>query len=231
MKKKWWIVILFACLFLIGAALCYFQITTSIFAKAYKNQGIDVSHYQGEIDWNAMRAQGIDFAYIKATEGSSHTDECFEQNIELAQESGIAAGAYHFFSFDSSARTQAVHFIETIGDHKMDLIPVIDIEYYGDKSSNPPDREVVRRELATFLQLLEEHYGCKPMIYTTQTVYYKYINGAFAEYPLWIRNVYFPPVQQWTLWQYTDQLRPEGVFGDESRVDGNVVADMESIRY
>ncbi|MCR5127657.1 MAG: hypothetical protein K6B69_06060 [Lachnospiraceae bacterium] len=116
------------------------------------------------------------------------------------------------------------------GVQTTDLIPVIDIEFYGNKESDPPEAEDVRRELQTLLTLLEETYGCKPMIYTTQTVYYKYIKGHFTEYSLWIRNVYFPPVQQWTLWQYTDQLRPEGVSGAESRVDGDVVADFERIR-
>ena len=230
MRKKLFIIGIVCLLVVAGVLLCYFQITTHIFAMSYPCRGIDVSHYQGEIDWEAMKAQGVEFAYIKATEGSSHADECYASNMEQAQKAGIAAGAYHFFSFDSPAVTQAEHFIAITGEHPGNLIPTIDIEFYGNKESDPPEAEGVRCELQTMLTLLEETYGCKPMIYTTQTVYYKYIKGQFTEYPLWIRNVYFPPVQQWTLWQYTDQLRPDGIGGAESRVDGDVVADFERIR-
>ena len=82
--------------------------------EAYPVRGVDVSHYQGNIDWNKLEAQGIMFAFIKATEGSSHTDSMFQANWENVAQTELRAGAYHFFSFESSGQTQAENFINTV---------------------------------------------------------------------------------------------------------------------
>ncbi|MBP5609087.1 MAG: glycoside hydrolase family 25, partial [Lachnospiraceae bacterium] len=97
----------------------------------YPVVGVDVSAYQGDVDWKVLSSQGISFAYIKATEGSSHTDRCFSYNWEKAAECDIRTGAYHFFSFESPGKTQAEHFIETVSPVENMLPPVIDVEYYG----------------------------------------------------------------------------------------------------
>ena len=83
-----------------------------LLAKSYDVVGIDVSHYQGKIDWNMIEKQKIDFAFIKATEGSSHIDECFEDNWSNAQDTSLKIGAYHFFSFESSGKKQAKLFLK-----------------------------------------------------------------------------------------------------------------------
>lgn len=230
MKKRIAVIFGIILLGMIGIWLLYVQIPTKLLAGAYEVQGIDVSHYQGEIDWEKMSARGIRFAYIKATEGSSYTDEFYMRNLQGAQAAGISAGAYHFFSFDSSGSGQAAHFTEVTGDAAGDLIPVVDVEYYGNKRKDPPDADAVRAELKEMLQVLEEYYGCKPMIYSTQPFYQRFLQGYFEEYPLWIRAVYLPPLQEWTVWQYTDLLRPDGVYGEESSVDGDVVKDLETLR-
>ncbi len=80
----------------------------------YPVWGVDVSHYQGEIDWEALRAQGVRFAFIKATEGSSHVDERFAQNADGASAAGVPAGAYHFFSFESPGQTQAENLLSAL---------------------------------------------------------------------------------------------------------------------
>ena len=191
----------------------------------YSVKGVDVSHYQGEIDWEHFREQGIDFAFIKATEGSSLVDERFEENREGAKAAGLYAGAYHFFSFDSTPASQAEHFIATVGDLSGSLPPVVDIEFYGDKRKNPPEKAYVVSGLWELLEALEEEYGVKPIIYTTYTVYNRYIRNAFQEYPLWIRNVYYPPGdigRQWTFWQYCDTGALGGTAGEEKFVDLNV---------
>lgn len=191
----------------------------------YSVKGVDVSHYQGEIDWEHFREQGIDFAFIKATEGSSLVDERFEENREGAKAAGLYAGAYHFFSFDSTPASQAEHFIATVGDLSGSLPPVVDIEFYGDKRKNPPEKAYVVSGLRELLEALEEEYGVKPIIYTTYTVYNRYIRNAFQEYPLWIRNVYYPPGdigRQWTFWQYCDTGALGGTAGEEKFVDLNV---------
>lgn len=195
-------------------------------ASGYEVHGVDVSHYQGKIDWQVLAGQGIDFAFIKATEGSGHIDRKFYENWEAADATELKAGAYHFFSFDSPAETQAQLYIETVGDLSGRLMPVVDIEFYGDKVSNPPEEEEIVKELKTMLELLEAEYGVKPMVYTTYTFYYKYLNGEIDGYPLWIRNVYFSPNTdmrgEWTFWQYTDQAVLNGYSGAEEHIDLNV---------
>lgn len=196
---------------------------TPMFANRYELHGIDVSHYQGNIDWKKIEEQKVDFAFIKATEGSGYVDECFYQNWQDAQQTNICIGAYHFFSFDSPGETQAAHYIETVGDLSKKLSPVIDIEYYGNKSQNPPDKDDVCRELGKMLTDLETQYQVKPIIYTTYKAYHDYIKGEFEEYPIWIRNVYYPPVMiDWSFWQYTDKAVMEGYQGLEKYIDKNV---------
>ena len=195
-------------------------------ASGYQVHGIDVSHYQGEINWEVLEKQGLECAFIKATEGSGHVDTRFYENWEAADATDVKVGAYHFFSFDSPAETQAQLYIESVGDLSGNLIPVVDIEFYGDKFSNPPEEEELVAELKTMLALLEEEYGVKPMVYTTYTFYYKYLDGEIDGYPLWIRNVYFSPNLdmrgEWTFWQYTDQAVFEGYSGAEEHIDMNV---------
>lgn len=185
--------------------------------------GVDISNYQGDVNWDKLEEQGVKFAFIKATEGSGHTDESARRNIESALKTGIKISAYHFFSFDSAGETQADNYIAAVGDDEITLPPVVDIEYYADKKKNKPSQEETEAILRPLLEKLEEHYGVKPMIYTTLPVYYRYINGAFSEYPLWIRSVNFEPdLVDWTFWQYDDHGKLEGYYGDEEYIDFNV---------
>lgn len=198
----------------------------SAFAKAYSVQGIDVSHYQGDINWELLSGQGIDFAFIKATEGSGLVDEQFKDNWENAGKTKMYVGAYHFFSFDSDAKTQAQLYIDTVGELSGKLPPAADVEYYGDKRMHPPDTDQVVSQLSEFLNILEQHYGVKPIIYTTYPVYKSYIKGRFEDYPLWIRNVYYPPdvdmKGKWWFWQYSDTAVLDGYSGKEKSIDRNV---------
>ena len=82
--------------------------------ERYPVRGVDVSKYQGEIDWPVLAEQEISFAFIKATEGSSHVDARFAYNYEEARKTGLRVGAYHFFSFDSGGDTQAENFIRNV---------------------------------------------------------------------------------------------------------------------
>lgn len=240
-RIKWSAIALFLCGICALTGLMAARRMNPFFAEKYEVQGIDVSHYQGDVDWTALRDQGVGFAFIKATEGSGYTDPCFQKNWQEAQGAQLYVGAYHFFSFDSPARTQAEHFTRTVGDLAGALPPAIDVEFYGDKREHPPDREQVRKELSELCRLLEEYYGAKPVIYTTYTVYFRYIRGGFEEYPLWIRNVYWPPGPElgigWRFWQYTDRWEPEGgqrlCQGPEKYMDRNVfragVEELEAL--
>ncbi len=204
-----------------------------LWAATYPLSGIDVSHYQGQIDWEKAKDQGVDFAFIKATEGSSHVDSQFQTSWQQTQDAEVLAGAYHFFSFDSPGATQAELYMETVGDLSGRLVPVIDAEYYGDKRLHPPDRDRISGELQRLLDILEEYYGKKPLIYTTYPFYRQYLEGEFDAYPLWIRNVYYPPFdigREWQFWQYSDRGESPGTGGQEKYVDLNVFCgDREAL--
>lgn len=194
-------------------------------AKTYIVRGVDVSHYQGEIDWKRLSGQNIDFAFIKATEGSRHVDSQFAANWNGVQNTGLFFGAYHFFSFDSSGAAQAENYISTVESRKGMLPPVVDIEFYGNKQKNKPDKGKTVKELQVLLDKLQDNYGTKPIIYATMKSYYAYIRGEFNGYPLWIRNTYFNPqiglTGKWAFWQYTDKAVLEGYSGTGKYIDMN----------
>lgn len=192
----------------------------------YPVRGVDVSSYQGEIDWKTLADQDISFAFMKATEGSSFTDPRFAYNYEQAQQTHLRIGAYHFFSYDSGGDTQAEHFISTVYQVDNMLPPVIDLEFYGEYDKNPPDRDTVRHQLDIMLDKLQAHYGMKPIIYATERSYSLYLAGAYDAYDIWIRNVIGKPKlsdqRKWTFWQYTNRARLEGYRGKEKYIDLNV---------
>ena len=201
-------------------------IPNQITAESYPVRGVDVSNWQGDIDWDVLSGQGISFAFIKATEGSTFVDARFSQNWERAQESGLRIGAYHFFSYDSPGATQANHFIRTVPACENMLPPVIDLEFYGDKAKNPPPRDTVRAELDDMIDALENHYGVPPIIYATGKSYNLYLSGAYEDCDIWLRSVWLPPrtsdQRAWTFWQYTDRAKLPGYDGAEKFIDMNV---------
>ena len=112
--------------------------------------GVDVSSYQGVVDWPVLAEQGVDFAFLKATEGSALQDRQFSANWAGAFAAGIRAGAYHFLSYDSSGDAQADHFISVVPRTEGMLPPVVDIEFYGAYLTDPPERAAVRAILDPF---------------------------------------------------------------------------------
>lgn len=194
--------------------------------EEYPIRGVDVSSYQGDIDWNILASQDISFAYIKATEGSSFVDEHFETNFNNAIKTNLKIGAYHFFSYDSSGITQAENFIKTVENADNLMPPVVDIEFYGDKEKNLPNKEDVQENLSKLLNNLEEHYMKKPIIYATQKSYDLYISGSYEDYPIWIRSIFTKPKlsdnRDWSIWQYTNRARLDGYVGEEKYIDMNV---------
>ncbi len=193
--------------------------------KEYPVRGVDVSAYQGVIDWETLSSQNINFAFIKATEGSSYVDSRFQYNFLEARKTALRVGAYHFFSFDSNGETQAKNFITNVPKFDNMLPPVIDIEFYGNHEKNPPRAAEVLPELNTMLLLLEQHYGMKPILYTTEKAYFMYLSKGYEAYDLWIRNVLTRPdsqIEHWAFWQYTNRERLNGYSGEETYIDMNV---------
>ena len=189
-------------------------------------KGADVSSYQGQTDW-AELSKHMDFVFVKATEGSSSTDEMFIHNFTGAKEAGLVTGAYHFFSFDSAGSTQAENFINAIdstGQADGMLPPVIDVELYGEYTDNPKPADEAVPEIKAMISALEERYGAKPIIYTTFKTRSRY-KEAFEGCMLWERNVFFRPLHNdWIFWQYSDREKFEGYDGDEEFIDMNVFA-------
>lgn len=190
----------------------------------YPVRGVDVSAYQGDIDWDVLSAQGIDFAYIKATEGSSFVDPCFAQNRQRAAETPLRTGAYHFFSFESSGDMQADNFIAQVSKWEGMLPPAVDVEFYGAFRQAPLPAEQVQAQLDIMLARLEQHYGVRPILYATQSAYARYL-ADYDGYDIWIRNVFTRPqmgARRWAFWQYADRARLQGYDGEERFIDMNV---------
>ena len=188
-------------------------------------QGIDVSHHQGPIDWPRVAAQGIDFAYIKATEGGDFSDPRFAENWRAAVAASVVPGAYHFFTFCRDAEDQARHLVRTLPKATVMLPPAIDVEFDGNCRVRRPSLEEIRVRLRRMLTIVETETGIRPVIYVPMDAYREFYRDDFPAYPLWIRNVFHTPWlerdQRWILWQYGNRGRLEGIDGP---VDLNVFA-------
>lgn len=196
--------------------------------SAYAVHGIDVSRWQGAIDWPAVRAAGIAFAYIKATEGGDHADPAFNDNWQGAARAGVPRGAYHFYYFCRPAAEQARWFIQNVPRDPAALPPVLDLEWNHRSPTcrHRPDPATVRAEAVRFLDILTAHYGQRPVVYTTVDFYRETGIGALPGTEFWLRSVAGHPStvypgQRWTFWQYTGTGLVPGISGP---VDINVFA-------
>ncbi len=190
----------------------------------YPVRGVDVSHHQGEIDWDKLSKEDISFAFIKATEGSKSKDEQFDKNWSEAAATDLRIGAYHFFSLDSPGADQAENFCNTVEAVKDMLPPVVDVEPYGNyQDPGQLDKEKMLAELGDFLEGVESYYDLKPIIYTTEE-WLPVLQDEFSDYDLWIRNVYGKPdtATNWTFWQYSNRHVLSGCSGTERYIDMNV---------
>ncbi|MFN3661863.1 GH25 family lysozyme [Yoonia sp.] len=194
--------------------------------SAYAVHGIDVSRWQGAIDWPTVRSSGISFAYIKATEGGDLADPAFPDHWQGAAEAGVPRGAYHFYYFCRPAEEQARWFIQHVPRDPAALPPVLDLEWnhVSPTCRLRPDGATVRAEASRFLDILTAHYGQRPVIYTTPDFYRETGIGSLPGTEFWLRSVAGHPStvypgQSWTFWQYTGTGIVPGVRGG---VDINV---------
>lgn len=184
--------------------------------------GVDVSHHQGAIDWEAVAADGVDVAYIKATEGGDHVDRRFAANWEAARAAGVEVGAYHFFTLCRPGAEQAASYLATVPDDG-DLAPALDLEMGGNCAARPPADEV-RREVQAFVDAVEEATGETVLLYVLDEWEDRYPSldlGDGVDRPRWHRRIGpLRPSGDWALWQYTGIARVDGIDGG---VDLNVV--------
>lgn len=229
MKKRWYLIVIVIVLVAILSFLQYKGIIwhNSLFAMKYEVKGLDISHYQGDIDWQVVtKDDEYQFVFMKATEGHDFIDDTFITNWQEAKSTGILTGAYHFFSMRSPGEVQAKYFIDLVPKEMDSLPPVIDIEIHLD---HEPDK--VRLELRSLANTLEEHYEKKPILYVTYDTYNTYVKGDFSEYDLWIRDIVkFPTLgnREWLLWQYSNRGTIKGI---DAYVDINVFnGDIEAFK-
>lgn len=186
--------------------------------EGYEVHGIDLSHYQSKISWDSVAAQGIAFAFVKATEGRQHLDKKYCENWQEMKRVGIKRGAYHFFLPTIPAEEQARNFMNVVDMQYGDLPPVLDVEVDQNLS-----REEVIKGIRDWLYLVEMEYSIRPIIYTHYKFYNKFIAGEFDKYPIWIAKYGGDAPRlgsvQWTFWQYGNRGILRGV---EGNVDLNV---------
>ena len=193
----------------------------------YPIHGIDVSKYQGTIDWNAVAGSGVKFVWIKATEGGDHVDERFQANWQGAKLAGIPHGAYHFMYWCRKPIEEATWFEENVPVEADALPPVLDVEPTPDSRTcrRHLERDQTVADMKVVLEEMERHFGKRPVIYTSIDFYRSILGGgAFADYPIWVRSTKHNPAQpyggrDWKFWQY----RADGtVPGIDGYVDRNV---------
>jgi GH25 family lysozyme M1 (1,4-beta-N-acetylmuramidase) len=215
---------------------------TKIFNEPYEYpvQGIDVSRYDGDIDWEAVHNEKlfgypIKFAFARATMGSNRRDENFAQNWEGARVAGLARGAYHTYDVCQDVEAQ----IGNIEEHvpvDLEILPVaIDIEFYPESGNHWQQERIacfkqsgatkVREDIMHLLTAIEAQFKKTPIIFGNKDVFGQLLDENFSRYSVWLhdyqstgRGTELPGRNPWTMWQYTDAGKVKGV---EQPVDVN----------
>lgn len=179
--------------------------------KKYPIKGIDISAHNGDIDFGAVRRSGIEFVFIKATEGTDFKDKMFSDNYTGARVAGLKIGVYHFFRFDKDGVEQALNLLNTLAFRKPQLGIVLDVE----KTGNPPvGLDTINQRLSAMVDYLNLR-GYRVMFYTNKDGYHDYLSKSFPGYPLWIcsftRNPFYG---EWTFWQHNHHGKIDGIKGE-----------------
>jgi lysozyme len=225
-------VILF--IFLIAPIWCAEGTGLLVLAHHAQIKGVDVSHHQKQIEWDSLKAkENIRFAFVKATEGSDFRDSMFCRNWDALGRLGIKRGAYHFFRGYGCGYEQAAHFLREVDLRDGDLPPVLDVETLD---GTHPDALVP--ELHMWLKTIEMNLAVKPIIYSNQNFFDRYLAGkGFDQYPLWIARYSenapnLTGENYWTFWQYSNKGCVEGI---SEKVDLNLYSGtpemLEDLSY
>lgn len=198
---------------------------------SYPVHGIDIARYQTDLDWSAARAAGVNFAFIKATEGGDIMDPMFSNHWQGAARAGVLRGAYHFFYHCRPASEQARWFIRHVPRTPGALPPVLDMEWtpFSPTCTTRRSPEVIRAEAKVFADIIEEHYGERPILYTTVDFFEDNEMWRVSGVEFWLRSVAGHPRdvyagRHWTFWQYSGTGLVPGIPG---KTDLNVFAGSE----
>lgn len=196
--------------------------------QRHQIHGIDISRWNGDIDWMSVRKSGVSFVFIKATEGKDALDPKFDANWRGASSAAVPHAPYHFYYWCSSADEQADWFIANVPKAAMKMPPVLDVEWNHDSKTCQyrPSPLTVQSEMQRFMDRLEAYYGKRPIIYTSVDFHRDNLVGQFKDYYFWVRSVAAHPSEiyterRWAFWQYTATGAIPGI---EGQTDINVFA-------
>lgn len=173
--------------------------------------GLDVSHYQGKVDFSALANAGYAFVYAKATDGVSYVDPRFAANRKGAAAARIAFGAYHFYEPSDAPQAQADHFTSTLGGISGQLPPTIDVE------RSPASGQDLAADVVAFAKAVEAATGCAPVLYTNRSFWTSHLS-ALTEYTFWFADYAATPdlpegAPAWTFWQSDSHGQAPGITG------------------
>ena len=189
--------------------------------------GIDVSQYQGTIDWENLEAIEeqfeIKFVVVRATAGSKKVDRNFKKNWKNLSSTVYIQGAYHYYRPDENSTDQAKNFIKNVKLRKGHLPPILDIE----KMPKGQSMDKLKKGLQNWLTIVEKQFGVKPIIYTGEKYFEDFLQEDFPNYKFWIAN-YNPWKEkiedEYLMWQFTEKAQLHGIneLVDVNVFNGNV---------
>ena len=159
--------------------------------KKFAVHGIDLSRHNKAIDWRTVKRVGVDFAFVKATEGKDDRDRRFSEFWRDTRRAGVPRSAYHFYYFCATPEAQAANYIRTVPKSDSALPPILDVEWNPKSPSckRRPSPSTVVNHLGRWLKIIERHYGQKPIIYTTVDFHAENLaNGELPGFQYWLRS-------------------------------------------
>lgn len=197
------------------------------YPSKYAAHGIDVSRHNGVIDWNAVASAGVNFAWVKASEGGDVRDPRFVGNATGAEAAHVRSGPYHFFTFCRPGSEQAENFLGAITGTPRSLPIAVDVEFVGN-CREPPAPNVIREQLNVWLEKVEGQTGSRVVIYSTPDAVTALLQG--IDRPLWIRSIAREPADPWRFWQFDPSGRVPGIEGPvDLDVFRGAPAELESL--
>ncbi|MBO4380506.1 MAG: hypothetical protein J5784_05850 [Muribaculaceae bacterium] len=203
-----------------GAAYVYYYFRSggipqvSIDKEKFPIKGVDVSSHNHDIDFARLVDDGVEFVYIKSTEGGSYKDVNFNRNYRLATKANLKVGVYHFFRFETDGEMQALNILHSIRGKKLDLPVAIDVEEWTNRSELPTTQIVER--LNALIDYLKGH-GYEVIIYTNLKGYFRFYRDRLEHCPLWLCSFRNPPIDDNRVkplfWQYSHLGSVDGASG------------------
>ncbi len=205
-------------------------IEARVCATGATTMGVDVSYYQGTVDWAKAKAAGVKFAFLRLSDGTTFQDPKFVQNWTNTKAAGVIRGAYQFFRPSQSVTAQADMMINAIGTYQPgDLPPVIDVEADGGLAP-----ATVASRVRQWVDRVKGALGVEPIVYTGYYFWRDEVGApsSFAPNALWVAaySTTCPnipsPWMKWTFWQHTDSGHVNGITGnvDMNKFNGDLNA-------